>query len=155
MYFHSTVVFVKDIEKSKEFYTKFLGFSIIHNFGKNIILNDGLTLWEIRPDHIISTKLQTRNDANRFELYFEHDEIEKVFNDLEKAGVTFLHKIHEEPWGQRTFRFFDPDDHLIEIGEPLEVFVENLFKKGMNNNDISKKTGIPIETVIKLLQHDK
>lgn len=155
MKFHSTVIFVKDIEKSKDFYTHYLGFSIEHDFGKNVILNSGLTIWEILPGHIINTKLKTTNDSNKFELYFENDNIDEIFNNLENAGVQFLHKINEEPWGQRTLRFYDPDKHLIEIGEPLEVFVANLSKKGLNEAQISEKTGIPIDTVIKLLENDK
>ena len=128
MKFHSTVIFVKDIERSKDFYTGFLDFSIDHDFGKNVILSNGLTLWEIQVSHQISKELQTNNVSNRFELYFESEDLEKVVNLLEKNGTGFLHKIHEEPWGQKTIRFFDPDNHLIEIGEPLEVFVTSACK---------------------------
>ena len=116
MKFHSTVIFVKDIEKSKDFYIRFLDFSIEHDFGKNVILNHGLTLWEIQPDHKITKKLKTNAVSNRFELYFETGDLEKLYSILEKSGIVFLHVVHEEPWGQRTFRFFDPDKHLIEIG---------------------------------------
>lgn len=151
MKLHSTVIFVKDIEKTKKFYTQYLGFEIEHDFGKNVILTSGLSIWEILPENIINKELLTTKETNRFELYFETDDIETIFNDLEKAGVYFLHKIHEEAWGQRTFRFFDPDKHLIEIGEALEVFVENMNQKGLTETQISKKTGIPTETVCNLL----
>ncbi len=153
MKFNSRAIFVKDIKKAKDFYTGYLGFSVEHDFGKNLILNSGLTIWEIQPDHIISRRLKTNNKSNRFELYFEEDNIEELFSEIQKAGVRFLHPIHEEPWGQRTFRFYDPDDHLIEIGEPLEVFVYNLKKNGLTQTQISKKTGIPINTVHKLLEN--
>lgn len=155
MRLHSTVIFVKDIEKSKDFYTRYLGFSIDHDFGKNVVLNAGLTIWEILPEHIINKQLKKTDDSNRFELYFETNNIEAIFNDLKKVGVHFFHKIQEEPWGQRTFRFYDPDKHLIEIGEPLEVFVENMSKKGLTETQISKKTGIPLDTVHRLIGNDK
>lgn len=155
MKLHSTVIFVKDIEKTKKFYTQYLGFEIEHDFGKNVILTSGLSIWEILPEHIINKELLTTKEVNRFELYFETDDIEAIFNDLEKAGVHFLHKIHEEAWGQRTFRFFDPDKHLIEIGETLEVFVKNMSQKGLTESQISKKTGIPTETVCNLLDKSK
>ena len=152
MKFHSTVIFVKDIERSKDFYQRFLDFSIEHDFGKNVILNNGLTIWEIQESHVISKQLQTKDDSNRFELYFESEELEKVFSQLEMAGIKFLHKIHEEPWGQNTIRFFDPDNHLIEIGEPLEVFVNNMSRDGLSVKEISEKSGIPIDTVRELLK---
>ena len=152
MKFHSSVVFVKDIEQSKDFYTRFLGFSVEHDFGENVILNNGVTLWEIDPKHTISKELKTSNASNRFELYFEEEDVEKVFDVLESAGIQFLHKIHEEPWGQRTFRFFDLDNHLIEIGEPFEVFVNNMYRNGLTVIQISEKSGISVDTVEGLIK---
>ena len=152
MKFHSTVIFVKEISRAKIFYTRFLEFSIVYDFGKNVILSNGLTIWEIQDSHIISKQLQTKNDSNRFELYFESEDLEKVVNLLEKEGAVFLHKIHEEPWGQKTIRFFDPDNHLIEIGEPLEVFVNNLSRNGLSAKEISEKSGILIDTVNRLIK---
>lgn len=152
MKFHSTVIFVKQIEQSKDFYTRLLDFSVEHDFGENVILSNGLTIWEILDNHIISKQLETRMRSNRFELYFESEDIEAKYNLLEKAGIKLLHKIHEEPWGQRTFRFFDPDDHLIEIGESLEVFVSNMSRRGMSVKQISDQSGIPIDTLVTLIQ---
>jgi catechol 2,3-dioxygenase-like lactoylglutathione lyase family enzyme len=152
MKFHSTVIFVKEISRSKDFYTRFLEFSIEHDFGKNVILSNGLTIWEIQDSHIISKELETKDDSNRFELYFESEELEKIVILLEKNRTIFLHKIHEEPWGQKTIRFFDPDNHLIEIGEPLEVFVNNMSREGLSVKEISEKSGIPIDTVINLIK---
>ncbi|MCF8304299.1 MAG: VOC family protein [Bacteroidales bacterium] len=152
IHFHSSVLFVRDIEKAKDFYIGLLGQVIEHDFGKNVILKGGLTLWEIRPEHTIAKELQISGTTNRLELYFKTRELEKAFCKLEKEGVSFLHKIHEEPWGQRTIRFFDPDRHLIEIGEPLEVFVRNMFDKGMTAAHISAKGGIPLGTINLLLR---
>ena len=152
MKFHSTVIFVKDIAQAKDFYTRFLNFTIEHDFGKNVIMSNGLTLWEIGESHIISRQLETRNPSNRFELYFETEDIDGAFEMLDSAGIKFLHQIHEEPWGQRTIRFFDPDGHLIEIGEPLEVFVGSMSRKGLSAVQISEKSGIPVETVILLIK---
>jgi len=152
MKFHSTVIFVKDIAQAKDFYTRFLNFTIEHDFGKNVVLSNGLTLWEIGKSHIINRQLETRNPTNRFELYFETEDIDGIFDMLNNAGIKFLHQIHEEPWGQQTIRFFDPDGHLIEIGEPLEVFVGNMSRKGLSAVQISEKCGIPVETVLLLLK---
>jgi len=152
MKFHSSVIFVNDIEKSKDFYIRLLNQKIEHDFGKNVILKSGLTIWEIQPEHIISKRLETMNKSNRFELYFETELIEETFEKLNNEKIEFLHKIHEEPWGQRTIRFFDRDKHLIEIGEPLEIFVNNMNRKGLTPKQITEKSGIPIETVISLIE---
>jgi catechol 2,3-dioxygenase-like lactoylglutathione lyase family enzyme len=152
MKFHSTVIFVQDIVLAKDFYTRFLNFTIEHDFGKNVILSNDLTLWEIGESHMINRQLETKSPSNRFELYFETEDIEAAFEMLNNAGIKFLHQIHEEPWGQRTIRFFDPDSHLIEIGEPLEVFVSNMSRRGLTITQISEKSGIPVETLLLLIK---
>jgi len=85
-----------------------------------------------------------------FEFYFETEEIDRVFEKLKENGVELLHSLHEEPWGQRTVRFFDPDRHLIEVGEALETFVKRLHREGMTREQVSEKTSIPLETVREL-----
>jgi catechol 2,3-dioxygenase-like lactoylglutathione lyase family enzyme len=46
--FHSIVLFVKDIDRSKKFYTEVLGQEIDYDFGNNVALKNGITLWKIR-----------------------------------------------------------------------------------------------------------
>ena len=153
--YHAAVVFVKNIEISKKFYTETLGQTIDLDFGKNVIMESGISLWEISPDHIIPEKLGLDSIAetasNRFELYFETKEIDAVFQELKENGVELLHPLHEEPWGQRTVRFFDPDSHLVEIGETLETFIKRLHAENMTPEQVSEKTSIPLETVRELL----
>jgi hypothetical protein len=33
--------------------------------------------------------------------------------------VELIHPILQQAWGQRVFRFYDPDRHIVEIGEPM------------------------------------
>jgi len=153
--YHSAVVFVKDIEVSKQFYTKVLELVIELDFGKNVLLKGGITLWEINPNHIIPQQLGTNSiydkGVNRFELFFETTDIETVAEKLSTSGVEYFHSVHEEPWGQRTVRFFDPDRHLIEIGELLETFVNRLHVNNMTPEQISRKTSIPLDKVRQII----
>jgi len=152
MKFHSAVIFVENIERSKQFYINLLDQKIEHDFGKNVIFNGGLTLWEVQQNHIIEKQLDTKSKSNRFEMYFEAEFIEEIYDKLKAEFVEFLHEIAEEPWGQRTIRFFDPDKHLIEIGEPLEIFVMNMKNKGLSSQQISEKSGIPLPAVNKIIE---
>jgi catechol 2,3-dioxygenase-like lactoylglutathione lyase family enzyme len=124
----STALFVENINRSKKFYTEILGLEINLDFGKNLIYKSGFAIWEIQHDHIIPAKLGADNlknkSAHRFELYFETENITEVFNTLKNNNVRFLHGIHEEQWGQQTIRFFDPDKHLIEVGESMRQFID-------------------------------
>lgn len=156
IHFHSAAAFVRDIEVSKRFYTEVLEQTIELDFGKNVILKGGLTLWEVNPGHIIPERLGIdslwEEKANRFELYFETEDIRAVYEKLKSCGVTFLHPLHEEPWGQITVRFFDPDHHLIEIGESMQTFVRRLHEEGMSPEQVARKTSVPLERVRGILE---
>lgn len=152
---NTVALFVKDIEVSKDFYVNILRIPIDIDFGKNVILKNGLTLWEIQNNHIIPEKLGISNvsneSINRFEIYFETTDILSSFKILKDCNVKFLHELHDESWGQRTIRFFDPDNHLLEIGESIECFVNRLHSEGLNVSGINKKTHVPISEINRLL----
>lgn len=151
----STALFVRDIEISKHFYLNVLGLSIDLDFGKNVIFKSGFAIWEIQDNHIIPSLLGINkvgdNSVNRFELYFETENLSQIILILHEKKVRFLHEIHEESWGQQTIRFFDPDNHLIEIGESMKQLVGRYFRKGLTIGTISKRTGIPMEEVKRLI----
>ena len=151
----STALFVKDIETSKKFYIDLLGMLIDLDFGKNVIFKNGFAIWEIQNNHIIpkSLGLDRISDPkiNRFELYFETENLSDILKTLKNKNVKFLHQIHEEPWGQQTIRFFDPDNHLIEIGESMRQFVSRFYNQGLTIEQVSKRTSVPMEDVKRLI----
>lgn len=153
--FISPAIFVKDIEVSKAFYTGALGLVIEMDFGTNVAFKNSFAIWQVKSDHIIPTSLGMMriadSEVNRFELYFETEELESVYNELKARGTQFLHEIHEELWGQRTIRFFDPDNHLIEVGESMKQFVSRFYEQGLALEEVSKRTFVPVEEVKRLL----
>ena len=126
--------------------------TIQHDFGTNIMFQEGLSIWQINPAHEIAHKHPFGDKGDvRFELYFESDDLELMLQKLTNQEVHFLHKIKEESWGQRTIRFYDPDYHLVEIGETLSAFVNRMANEGMNKEQIAQKTGISLDNLNKLL----
>lgn len=152
--YHSAVVFVRDIAAAKRFYIDLLGMEIDLDFGTNVGLKGGVTLWQIDPNHIIPQRLGSEaigGKANRFELYFETEDLGAACERVKAGGAEFLHELHEEPWGQRTMRFFDPDRHLIEIGELLEVFIKRLHAGNMTPEQVAQKSSVPLAKVKEIL----
>ena len=41
-----------------------------------------------------------------------------MIQDFFDGASLLVHPIRMEPWGQRVFRIFDPDKHVVELGEP-------------------------------------
>ena len=126
------------------------------DFGKNVIFKSGFAIWEIQNHHIIPSTLglEKINNTlfNRFELYFETENLPEIFELLKNRNVRFLHEIHEEPWGQHTIRFFDPDNHLIEIGESMRQFVCRFYDQGLTIEQVSKRTSVPADEIKRLIK---
>jgi catechol 2,3-dioxygenase-like lactoylglutathione lyase family enzyme/ribosomal protein S18 acetylase RimI-like enzyme len=155
----SAVLFVKDIDMSKAFYISVLQQSIDKDFGKNVLFKSGFVIWEIRDNHVIPQLLGLDKiydkSVNRCELYFETDDLSQVFQNLKSKNVNFVHEIHEEIWGQKTIRFFDPDNHLIEIGESMVHFVLGFHNQGLTMEQISERTYIPVDEIRRLIGGNK
>lgn len=134
------VLFVSDAKRASEFYSQVLGLTITGDFGGlNYIFKEGFALWQIMDDNIIPrtlgmAKITNSGATSRFELCFETPDIDSVHRELKNSGVKFLHEMNEELWGQRTVRFYDPDGHLIEVGEAMPVFLKRIFEE--ENGDL-------------------
>lgn len=150
----NTFLFVKDITISKKFYTENLDQQIQQNLEGYVVFTSGLALWELPEDSIIAKKLQdqlSRQSNNRVELYFETDNVDLFFNRLKNQQIEFLHEIHEEPWGQRDFRFFDPDNNLVEIGEAMDNVALRLYRSGMKVEEVVAKTGMSPTHILEII----
>jgi uncharacterized glyoxalase superfamily protein PhnB len=145
--FYAPVIFVEDIHISKNFYQDIMAQEVEYDFGSNIIFKSRLSLWQIRKEHEIIKIARSSKSGNAFELYFETEDISEYYDRIRSTGVSFLHELKTEPWGQQTFRLFDPDHHLIEIGESMNTFVMRIYKQSGSLAKTSGITGIPAEVI--------
>lgn len=146
--FHSTVLFVKDIELSKNFYCSILNQEIETDFGNNIALKGGLSLWQIPDWHPLTEDFYDAENFNRsLEIYFETENIAEIVHLISENNIPQHHELTEESWGQKTIRIYDPDNNLIEIGEKLESFIKRMYMEGLSIEQISKKSGVPVNLI--------
>lgn len=159
MKFEMPVLTVSDIGRSREFYQKVLGLEVEFDFGENISFRDSISLWDReRASEIVfgeRGRFEPYNGAKPVELYFETDDLESVSSMLAKLDVELIHPLREEPWGQRNIRFFDPDRYVIEVGEPIENVVIRMDQEGLDHNEISVRSQMPIELVGEILSSGK
>ncbi len=150
-----TLITVEDINISREFYEKLLQQKVKYDFGENITFEGGFAL------HLKSgfSKLINRKSiikaSNSFELYFEYDDVDVFVKDLEKRNIELVHDLREQPWGQKVVRFYDPDKHIIEVGESMEFLSFRLAKEGKTVKEISKITGMPTNFIIESIKQIK
>ncbi len=124
MRFINPIPFVRDIDLSREFYRKVLRLRIVEDFGTFVLfetgfaIHDGATL-ERTVWNDLSTDPSPYGRRNLL-LYFEHDDIDEAFDHI-APHVELIHPVKRQAWGQRVFRFYDPDGHAIEVGEPQDL----------------------------------
>lgn len=153
MRYKSTLISVKDIERSKQFYRDVLGLKVVADYGANVTLDGGVVLqtsdtWKafIKTDDIVLPN-------NAGELYFEEEDMENFCNHLRSFDISYVHDLFEHRWGQRVVRFYDPDKHIIEVGEPLDAVVLRLMEQGLSAEETAIRMDIPIDFVLACLDN--
>jgi predicted enzyme related to lactoylglutathione lyase len=141
------LVVVDDMQRARNFYEKVLGQKVMMDFGENITFEGNFSLH--LQDHfaqLIDGK-EINTGANNFEIYFEFDDMEAFNKRLVDFGVEFVHPMREQPWRQRVARFYDPDQHIIEVGESMEHLCYRLHTEGIDIAEIEKITMMTEEFV--------
>lgn len=151
----SAVLFVRDIQASRRFYEEVLCQKVELDLGLNVGFEGGFALWQ--ADHaegIVFGGPQTEPPGRHtFELYFETSEMDEACRRLAEAGVTEVHPLREQPWGQRVIRFYDPDRHVLEIGEPMWLVVLRFARQGLTPEEVAQRAFMPLEVVRQILEN--
>ena len=137
--FKCPLLAVTDMEKSIEFYEEVIGDRIALNFGENVQFEGGFALQEMKKWKAMIHTNNVRRKNNAAELYFEEEDFD--------GFIKYLHGVEEMPWGQRIVRFYDPDFHIIEVGEAMDAVIKKILKSGMTVEQVSEKSQYPIEYV--------
>jgi catechol 2,3-dioxygenase-like lactoylglutathione lyase family enzyme len=139
------LILVDDINASRKFYEEVLDQKVKDDFGENIFFEGGFAI-HLREHYESLPGMESmyKGEANRNdgEFYFETEDIDDSLKKLKNANVKFIHEIIIQPWQQRVIRFFDPDKHIIEIGETMNSTVERLYKDGDEIDAIANKTSL-------------
>lgn len=143
MKFQLPLLAVKDIEVSKKFYNQLFNQKVVLDLGKNVTFSGGFAIQE---DFAWLTNIDpasmVRNSHN-MELYFEVEDFDEFLRLLEKhKEVKLVHPPKKYEWQQRVVRVYDPDYHMIEIGESMEVIAKRYLSQGLS-----------VEKVSELIQH--
>ena len=120
------VAFVRDIEVSKQFYTSVLGLKILEDHEVYILFEMHFAIHQAKELHTTIFKRESEDvenlqGRNNMLFYFETDNLDEMYDRI-CSKIELIHPIERQKWGQRVFRFRDPDGHIIEIGEPMENY---------------------------------
>lgn len=150
MKFKNPLLVVTDMNRSKTFYQEVLGLHVAMDFGANITLTGGVCLqtkdsWK---DFINAAGDDIVLGGRDSEIYFEEDNFDKFIEKLKDIeNIQYVHPVIEHRWGQRVVRFYDPDHHIIEVGENMKVVCKRFLDSGMTAEEAAKRMDVPIKFV--------
>ena len=148
MKFKNPLLVVADIDKSVAFYKKVLGLRVITDFGANKTLTGGLCLQTLETwKEFIGTN-EISFGSNNAEVYFEEDDFDKFAEKLKGLDIAYVHPVKEHSWGQRVVRFYDPDRHIVEVGENIKSVCRRFLDSGMTPEQVSERMDVPVKFVI-------
>lgn len=151
MKFSNPLIAVADLDRSKAFYKEVLGLSVILDFGANVTLEGGLCLQTLDTWQAFIGTDQITFSSHSFELYFVEEDFDGFLQTLSRFELRYVHPLKEHRWGQRVVRFYDPDGHIIEVGESLAAVCRRFLAQGLTGEEIAVRMDIPLSYVSDLL----
>lgn len=148
MKYSGTLIAVKDVEVSKKFYGDLFDQKVVLDLGWNVCFSGGFyiqqefaTLLGLDPASVVQK-------SHNMELYFEVEDFDAFLKKLEGyPNIKYVHPPKKHDWQQRVVRIYDPDNHIIEIGESMEVIAKRYVKEGYSVEETAKIIQHPVEAV--------
>ncbi len=148
MKFVTSLIAVKDVETSKAFYGGLFEQQVVLDLGWNVTFSGGFTIqqnfgWLLGlPEESVVTQ------AHNMELYFEVDDFDAFLVELSaRPDIRQVHPPKKHDWQQRVARLYDPDGHVIEVGESMAVIARRYLAEGNSIEETAKIIQHPIAFV--------
>ena len=119
-------LFVSDIQKSCDFFTEKLGFSVVYVYGEppfyGQVKRDAARLNLKHMDRpVIDPALREREQLLSADMGVDTaDAIKQLYLEFQQAGVEFQQTLMRQPWGAKNFVVRDPDGNLLLFAGPAE-----------------------------------
>ncbi len=144
---------VKDVNRSKQFYQEIFGLEVYQDYGIHVSFGE----FSIQQDFdwlVGVPKESVLEKSNNMELYFEEDNFDDFIESLRlRNDIEYLGDVKEAGWGQRSIKFYDPDGHIIEVGETLKMVIKHFLDLGMSMQETSKRMDVSVKDLETLLKN--
>lgn len=152
MRYTAALLSVEDIHASRAFYEELFGLELDHDYGINVSFTCGLALQQnfawltgVPPESV-------GRQSHNMELCFETEDFDGFLERLNRRpGIRRWGDVVEHGWGQRVVRLYDPDGHLIEVGEDMGMVIRRFVSAGLTLEEVSARIDISLEDLRKLL----
>lgn len=150
MKFTASLIVVKDMQASRRFYTGLLEQPVVMDLGANVVVGPGVALQtaDTWAGFIDKKEEDIRYGGQNAELVFETEDLDAFLEKLKGwPEVEMVNEVKEFPWGQRVAHLYDPDRHVVEVGEDMVMVVKRFLMKGMSPEQAAQRTMFPLPFV--------
>ena len=155
MKYTCVVISVADIRAARYFYEELFGLEVYQDYGKNVAFTCGLALQQDFDWLVGVPKEKVMKKANNAEIVFEEQDFDGFLKRLQgHPHIEYLGEVVEHSWGQRVIRFYDPDGHIVEVGEDMKTVIHRFLNAGMTMEEVSVKMDVSVEGLRRLLSDE-
>ena len=153
--------YIADLDRSRAFYEGLLGLTVLRVMSREenpiaVAYTAGLSIWLASDAYasLFGDASLAPHDlrGGNWENTFETDAYEEVYARLLAAGAEFLYEPRTLPWGQRGFRVYDPDGHILDIAETMTACVRRQATEGKTLEQISATSGFSLDVVRRMVR---
>nr|WP_297172707.1 VOC family protein [uncultured Agathobaculum sp.] len=142
------VLAVRDVEISKQFYHDLFDQQVTADFGQCVTFSGGFAIQQGFDALVGIPKSSVLYQSNNMQLYFEVEDFDTFADKLYGfLDVELVHPPKTYAWHQRAVCLYDPDWHMIEVGESMAVVVKRLLRAGNTVEQSAQMTQMPINFV--------
>jgi catechol 2,3-dioxygenase-like lactoylglutathione lyase family enzyme len=161
--FKGPAAYVRDLDRSRRFYEDVLGLKVARVMARDgrpiaVAYTAGLSIWDAGDAFLTifgwSEPGARQADQPVWENAFEVQDVDAMFERAVAAQSRFAHPLRELHWGQRTFRVYDPDGNIVDVGETHAAAVRHMVAGGMSYERVAEKISLPLETVERFVRGD-
>ncbi|MCC8179565.1 MAG: hypothetical protein LIP23_01435 [Planctomycetes bacterium] len=144
-----TMLVVKDMAVSRQFYRDALECELVMEVDEYVVFKGfSLLSEELWFSFHQGERPILLYGGNVSQLCFEVIDLDAVLLKLQnRSDIVFEHGVKQFEWGQRSFRIYDPDRHLIEIGEDMREVTKRYLRSGMSVDETIAKVLYPRDFV--------
>lgn len=163
MRFKGPAAYISNLARSRAFYEEVLGLTVLRVMSRGetpiaVASTEGLSIWLASDAYAAlfgdaSLAPQDLRGGN-WENTFETEAYEEIYRQLRDAGAAFLYEPRTLPWGQRGFRVYDPDGHILDISETMPACVRRQAAEGKTLDQISATSGFSLDEVRRMVTAD-
>ena len=145
-----TLLAVKDVERSKCFYKELFNQEVVLDLGRNVTFSGGFAIQQDFAWLVGIDENSVKEQSHNMELYFEVEDFDAFISKLsiyETYPIKYVHQPRKHDWKQRVVRIYDPDNHIIEIGESMGCIAKRYLAEGYSVEETATIIQHPVEFV--------